>query len=64
MSGISTVWEYTDGCANQYRCTLAIYLMTMLSYSYGIIMNRAINSPGHEDNVVDGLNATDKCYLK
>ena len=27
-------------------------------------MDRAINAPGHGRNVVDGLNATDKCYLK
>ena len=38
---------------------LATYLMTVLSSSYGIIMDRAINAPGHEKNVVDGLNATE-----
>ena len=27
-------------------------------------MDCAINSPGHVNNVVDGLNATGKCYLK
>ena len=38
--------------------------MTVLSYSYGIIMDRAINAPVHGNNVVDGLNTTDKHYLK
>ena len=47
MSGMSTVWEDTDGCAKQYRCALDIYLMTVLSYSYGIIMDCSINAPGH-----------------
>ena len=61
---MSTVWEDTDGCANKYRCALAIYLMTILSYSYGIILDRAINAPVHEKNVVDGINATYKHYLK
>ena len=64
MSGISTVWEYTNGCAKQYRSDLDIYLMTVLSSSYGIIMDRAINAPGHGKNVVDGINAKDKLYLK
>ena len=38
--------------------------MTMLSSSYGIIMDRAINAPGHIKNVVDRLNTTEKSYLK
>ena len=29
-----------------------------------MIMNFAINSPDHGNNVVDGLNAADKRYLK
>ena len=27
-------------------------------------MNRAINASGRGNNVVDGLNTIDKCYLK
>ena len=58
VSGKSTVWEYTDDCENQYMCALSIYLMTVLSSSYGVIMDRAINAPVHGKNVVDGLNTT------
>ena len=58
MSGISTVWEDTDGCTKQYKYALAIYLMTVLSSSYSIIADFTINSPGHGNNVVDGMNAT------
>ena len=61
---MSTVWEDTEGCAKKYRCDLAIYLMTVLSSSYGIIMDRAINSPGNQNIVVDVINATEKNYLK
>ena len=39
VAGISTVWEYTDGGEKQYRCALAIYLILLLSSSYGIIMD-------------------------
>ena len=59
MSGMSTVREDTYGCANQYRCDLAIYLMAVLPYSYGIIMYRAIYAPGRENNGVDGINSTE-----
>ena len=38
--------------------------MIVLSSSYVIIMNCAINAPGHEKNLVDVLNATDKLYFK
>ena len=41
-----------------------MYLMTVLSSSYVIIMDCAMNTPGHGRNVVDGLNATDNHYLK
>ena len=64
VSGMSTVWEETDGRAKQYRCALAIYLITLLSYSYSITMDRVINAPVHGNNVVDGINTTDTFYLK
>ena len=53
---MSTVWGDTYGCANQYRCDLSIYLITVLSSSYGIIMDRAINAPVHGKNFKDVLN--------
>ena len=64
MSGMSTVWEDTYGCARQFSCDLSIFLITVSSSSYGIIMDCAINAPGQGNNSVDGLNATDKSYLK
>ena len=38
--------------------------MNVLSYLYGIIMYCAINAPGHGNDVVDELNATDKNNFK
>ena len=64
MSGTSTVWEDTDGSAKQYRCSLDIYSMTVLYSSSVIILDSAINAPGHGNNVVDGINVTDKLYFK
>ena len=59
VSGMSTVWEETYGCVNKYRCDLDIYLMTVLSSSYSIIMYCGINAPGNGNNFVDGINAMD-----
>ena len=61
VCGMSIVWEDTNGCAKQYMWALAIYLMTVLSSSYGIIMEREINAPGYGKIVVDGLNVMEKC---
>ena len=38
--------------------------MTVLWFSYGIIMDRSINAPDHGNNYFFGFNATDKYYLK
>ena len=43
---------------------LDIYLMILLSSSYGIILDRAINAPGHGKNFFYGLYAMDKRYLE
>ena len=47
VSGLFTVWEDTTGLIKQCRCDLAIYLINVLSYSHRIIMDHAINAPGH-----------------
>ena len=64
MSVISTVRKDTGGYAKKRRCSLDIHLMTVLSYSHVIIMDRAIILPIHVNNVVNGLNVTDKCDVK
>ena len=51
--GMSTILEDTDGCANQYRCDLVVYLMDVLSSLYIIITYHQINSPGRVNIVVD-----------
>ena len=61
---MSKVWEDTDGCANKYRCNLDIYLMTVLSSPYVIIMDSAINSPFHGKNFVGGINPMYKRYME
>ena len=61
---MSTVWKDTCGYAKHQRCSLGIYSMIVLSSSYDIIMDYAINPPVHVKNVFDGHNETNKFYLK
>ena len=58
-----TMWDQTDGCAKQYRCSIAYYMTSFLSKSYQIVIDRAVDTPGHGKDVVDGFNAVQKRYL-
>ena len=58
-----TMWDQPDGCAKQYRCSIAYYLMSYLSTSYQIVLDRSVDTPGHGKYVVDGFNAVQKRYL-
>ena len=57
------MWDRTDGCAKQYRCSIAYYLMSYLSKPYQIVLDRDVYTPGHGKDVVDGFNAVNKRYL-
>ena len=52
-----------DGCAEQYRCASTLYLMSVMSQCYSIIIDRDISAPRHEKELVDVLNAVDKRYI-
>lgn len=58
------IFDNTDGCAKQYRCWNAIYLLSLLASIHSVVVDRAIKAPGHGKDIVDGLNATDKRYLR
>ena len=60
---LSTIWENTDDCAEQYICASAMYLMSVMSHCYCIIIDRGISAPEHGKEVVGGLNAFDKRYM-
>ena len=58
-----TIWENTDGCAEQYRCASALYLMSVMLQCYSIIFDRGISESGHGKEVVYGINTVDKRYI-
>ena len=55
--------ENTNGCAKQYRCASEIYLMSVISQCYSIIIDWDLHAFGHGKEVVDGINDGDKCYI-
>ena len=55
--------QHTDGCAEQYRCASALYFMSVFSICYSIIIHRGISETGHDKEVVDVINATEKRYI-
>ena len=58
-----TMWDQTDGCAKQYRFSIAYYLISYLSKSYQIVLDRAVDTLGHGKDVFDGFKAVQKRYL-
>ena len=57
------MWYQTDGCTEQYRCPNSYYTMYLISKSYQIFLDRAVDTPGNGKGVVDGFNAAQKKYL-
>ena len=57
------MWDQTDRCAKQYRCSIAYVLMSYFSKSYQIVIDRTIDTPGRGKDVVDGFNYVQKRYL-
>ena len=54
------MWYQTYGLLKQYMCFIAYYLM---SKSYQMFLDRAVDTPDHEKDVVDGFNAIQIRYL-
>ena len=62
-TSFSTIWENTGGCAKQYRCASALYLMSVMCQCYSIIIDQGISAPGDGKKVLDGLDDVDKRYI-
>ena len=60
---MSTIWENTDSCAEQYICASELYLTSVMSQCYSVIIDRGISAPGHGKEVVNRLNAVHMRYI-
>ena len=59
-TSLITIWGNTYGCSEQYICASALYLMSVITQTYSIIIDRGISAPGNGKEVVDGVNDVDK----
>ena len=50
------IYDTTDGCNKQYRCANALWILSVLSFTYILIIDRCINAPGHDRRKIDGIN--------
>ena len=63
MIRVGKMWDQTDGCADQYRCSITYYLMYFLSKLYQIFVDIAIDTLVYGKGVMYGFNAVQKQYL-
>ena len=63
MTNKSTIWENTDRCDDKYRCATALYLSSMLSHVYNIVIDSDVGAPGYGEDFINGLNSTNKRFL-
>ena len=45
-STLSTIWENNYGCAENYICASALYVISILYQCFSIIIYRGISAPG------------------
>ena len=55
-----TIQENTDGYAEQYICASELYLMSVMSKCYSVIIDWGICAPDNGKDVVDVINSVDK----
>ena len=60
----STMFENIDGSATQYRNGTGMNHLSSLAVKFEVVIDRAVGAPGHGKDVVDGLNAVDKRFLR
>ena len=63
MSLEITILENKYVFDDTYRCDTALFLLSILSQSYNITIDRGISEPGHSREFVEGLNSTDKRFI-
>eukprot|EP00966_Prymnesium_polylepis_P337185 7391931-Prymnesium_polylepis.2 len=58
-----TVYLKTDGCAKQYKCAKAMYLMCKLADSLGVVIDQMLEVTGHGKDEADGHGGVFKQWL-
>ena len=54
------IYDTTDGCSRQFVCSNTMCLLSILAFTYRVIVDKCINYPGN----IDGINGSGKVILK
>jgi hypothetical protein len=60
----AVLYEPSDGCAKQYKCATALWVLSHLSHKYRIAINCMVTAPHHGKGSVDALAGVDKNYIR
>ena len=63
LKGLIEILDDIKGCAEQYRCATALYILHKLADEEDIIHDRGIDAEGHGKKDSDGLSGGDKNEL-
>ena len=63
-SSLTKIWGNTDDCAEYYICASALYLTSVMSKCYSVIIDHGISATIHRKEVVGGINDIDKNYIQ
>ena len=55
--------DHTDGCGEQYHCSIAYYFLKLFAVTKIITIDRSVDTPGHGSGVLDGYNYRLKGFL-
>ena len=58
--GLITIWENIDVCADHNICAVELYLLSILSQAFNIVIDRGISEPGHGREILYGLNTKER----
>ena len=58
--GLLEILDDSDGCAEQYRCATALYMLHKLAEEEDLVYDRAIDAEGHGKTDIDGLSGGNK----
>ena len=58
-----TVYESIYSCYEQYRYGAVLYVLSIISFNYNILIDLMTGYPEHGKDVVDDVNTCDKRYL-
>ena len=58
------IYDTTYGCSKKYRCTNAMWILSVLEFTYIVIIDRCTNATDNGRSKVEGVNGSDKTYFK